>query len=289
MAALRDEELQKTGAVWLAYNMGDSRLDLAEYIACNRIEATLPIRCASGHFCFNSHSLRPLVAGFQLFNNHYDRFRLRSHFGSLESIHFSLQTFGIPTDVSPMKADGSWSTDHHLEWLRAQARQEEAGAGKLQGDAVAEHVIIPRKFDVLFGKSARARLSTGTQRALHLVDIHREQYEKASKYEKTDLAEKIMTAIFKSNGRFLKQTKKCGGWTVVDDVEARQKIAHWFRHMRWKSSQSQQYEGSQQEEVSSWRESSNARDEGEDGDTAVFARPTKRMTPSISPLTTEGE
>jgi hypothetical protein len=73
--------------------------------------------------------------------------------------------------------------------------------------------------------------------------MHRESYEKADKSEKTKLAETIVSIIQGSNGRFLKQhEQKKGCWVEVDDLVARQKISHWFRHMRWKTTKSQEDE-----------------------------------------------
>jgi len=260
MAILRDEEVQTKGLVWVVYNMRNSWLDLASYHEINRVEAALPLVGLGGHYCFNSQMLRPLVAGFQLICNRYDRHRMRTHFGPLEDIHFQLQTFGIPTDVSPMQPDETWSTSYHLEWLQAQKAyedeqiiveqqqqqldEEEDGTSTSRAAAAAigkkknEVVIIPRRFDVLFGKSSRARLSTGTQRALHLVEMHRESYERAGKFEKTKVAETIISIIHESNGRFLKQQddkNEGSSWIEVDDLVARQKVAHWFRHMRSKT------------------------------------------------------
>lgn len=56
---------------------------------------------------------------------------------------------------------------------------------------------IPRRFDVLFGKSALARDHTGTRRALHVVEMYFEEYEAATgKFQKTDIAERIISGEF---------------------------------------------------------------------------------------------
>jgi hypothetical protein len=288
MAILRDEEVQKTGIIWILYNMRNIFLDLLSYEAINRVEAALPLVALGGHFCFNSHILRPLVAGFQLFFNRYDRHRIRTHFGPLDKINFKLQTFGIPIDVSPMQPDGRWSTEYHLEWLHAQRVHEEESAQKESTRAGAS-AIIPRRFDVLLGKSSRARMSTGTQRALHLVDMHSEHYENVGKSEKTKVAESIVSMIHESNGRFLKQQEdKKGYWIEVEDLVARQKIAHWFRHMRWKTEMSEQEEN--KAEGSGGGPTAKIREERANEEiTEGMLRPSKRVTPSPSPLTVDTE
>mmetsp|Transcript_5471 Transcript_5471/g.8433 ORF Transcript_5471/g.8433 Transcript_5471/m.8433 type:complete len:131 (-) Transcript_5471:126-518(-) len=80
--------------------------------------------------------------------------------------------------------------------------------------------------------------TTETQRTLHLVDTHQERYELANKFEKTDLADKIISLVHESNGRFLKQDESNNGcWVQLDDADARKKVPHWFRHTSSKSKQ----------------------------------------------------
>merc|ERR1712166_486380 len=57
------------------------------------------------------------------------------------------------------------------------------------------------------------------------------EYEKCSKSEKTELAKRIVTMIKECNGRFLKKDRKLG-WQEVTDSQAREKVSHFFRHLR---------------------------------------------------------
>merc|ERR1712166_1259583 len=57
------------------------------------------------------------------------------------------------------------------------------------------------------------------------------EYEKCSKSEKTELAKRIVTMIKECNGRFLKKDRKWG-WQEVTDSQAREKVSHFFRHLR---------------------------------------------------------
>lgn len=52
----------------------------------------------------------------------------------------------------------------------------------------------------------------------------------ASKFEKTAIAERIVTSIRESHGRFLKWEENT--WVEVDSEAAREKISHFFRHFR---------------------------------------------------------
>mmetsp|Transcript_5472 Transcript_5472/g.8436 ORF Transcript_5472/g.8436 Transcript_5472/m.8436 type:complete len:111 (-) Transcript_5472:35-367(-) len=98
--------------------------------------------------------------------------------------------------------------------------------------------------------------TTETQRTLHLVDTHQERYELANKFEKTDLADKIIISlVHESNGRFLKQDESNNGcWVQLDDADARKKVPHWFRHTSSKSKQ----QSKKKPEASQTKSASNA-------------------------------
>jgi hypothetical protein len=52
-------------------------------------------------------------------------------------------------------------------------------------------MLVPRRFDVLFGRGHYTRNHTGNLRAAHIADMFRDKYEAATKYEKTAIAERI--------------------------------------------------------------------------------------------------
>ena len=251
---MQDEETQRNGAVSLMYNFcgdvpgGDFLLDAP----IHQLHRVLPIRIEATHFCSSDPIQRAHVTGVQLFIDPSARFRLRAHHGTLQEINFALQTYGIPTQDSPMKDDGSWSNEWHKEWLIAQRVREEklvktATSPALPADGIEnvspqpkddnkigndEIILVPRRFDVLFGKGRRERDHTGNLRAAHLCDMYMSQYESAHKFVKTEVAEKIVQIIHQSGGRFLKADNDGVGWTQVDDEAARDKIAHFFRFKR---------------------------------------------------------
>ena len=142
--------------------------------------------------------------------------------GKLADIMYELQTYGIPTQVFPIKDDLTISRDQHLDWLKRLRVQEMSGARVT--------AIVPRRFDVLFGKGKTITEHTGNLRAVHIVEMNREMYEKSGKYEKTQIAERIVVLINKSYGRFLKMED--GGWVEATSEEARDKISHYFRRLR---------------------------------------------------------
>jgi hypothetical protein len=65
-----------------------------------------------------------------------------------------------------------------------------------------------------------------------LVEANLDRYERASRLEKTLLAETIVRNIKDTSGRFLRLETRGGGWSEVNDEVARDKIAHAFRTQR---------------------------------------------------------
>lgn len=207
MSMLRDEETQKRGVVYLLMNFTSFKVTVQDFSEVMRMEAKLPVKLASGHYCYNDPDLTPFIRGFQIMVSEHERCRMRVHFGNRDDLDFTLQTYGIPTEVCPLKRDGSFSIENHRVWLEMLRAQEERVAVSQsstvdepdqQAAVVKKEVIgIPGRFDVLFGKSVLARNHTGTRRALHVVEMHYHDYEQAQgKFEKTDIAEKVMCSKF---------------------------------------------------------------------------------------------
>lgn len=229
MKALEDEETQKRGIVWIARHFNDYKASPENLYGTVNVLSAMPHKNMGGHFCYINPSLHPYATGFHLLAGT----RTKRHFGTREQIDFELQTFGIPTrDFPDSNAEGSFSTKEHCEWLAMLSAKEESTAHANKAP-VTEVVIVPRRFDVLFGKDRQAREHTGTQRALHLVEMNFEAYENMGKFRKTEVAERIIYIVRESGGRFLRLDKG-GAWEIVDDIEARKKVAHWFRHIRHK-------------------------------------------------------
>ena len=90
--------------------------------------------------------------------------------------------------------------------------------------------VVPRRFDVLMGRGRAISAHTGNLRAVHIVEMNRERYEKATKFEKTQIAERCVHLVHQSYGRFLK--KEEGEWVEASQEEAREKFAHCFRRLR---------------------------------------------------------
>jgi hypothetical protein len=154
------------------------------------------------------------------------RGRLRTHYGKQRADYIlQLLTYGIPAHVLPIDEHDNIKLDYHLEWIQNRQAQE---ASLSSSSRVT--TTIPRRFDVLFGRGGTIAEHTGNLRAFHIVEMNRERYEQAGKFEKTQLADRIVHLIHRSHGRFLK--KENGGWVEATWDEAREKISHCFRRLR---------------------------------------------------------
>mmetsp|Transcript_2901 Transcript_2901/g.6435 ORF Transcript_2901/g.6435 Transcript_2901/m.6435 type:complete len:599 (+) Transcript_2901:346-2142(+) len=229
---LEDEETQKKGIVAVVYALGRQMDDIDVMRRVHWAREGLPKRVVGIHHCMSDDSLKPLFLSVRMYlMNKQLRSRIRPHRGEQNDVMFELQTYGIPVDEQLLHPNGSLSLAWHREWLKIRRSQEEAATeDKVSSD---KGVIVPRRFDVLFGRGKNTREHTGNLRCVHLVEMHQDKYEAANKYAKTEIAERIVTMVYDSYGRFLKWDSK-EGWIEVDREAAREKISHFFRHLRSK-------------------------------------------------------
>lgn len=162
------------------------------------------------------------------------RSRVRDHFSTDHNeICFQLETYGIPIDKEILKPNGHLGLKWFNEWMQIRESQEADHSGNDAGTtpSTIAVTITPRKFDVLFGRGRNTREHCGNLRCAHLVEMHQPEYEHCSKSEKTELAMRIVVMIKECDGRFLKKDRKTG-WEEVEDTKAREKVSHFFRHLR---------------------------------------------------------
>ena len=237
-ATMQDEDTQRKGMVGIKSNFGQHARQepLTMFKQVDRVISGIPKKIVGMHYCYDDASLKPFVQGFQLFLTREMRNRFRPHFGDADNLLFELQTYGIPTKYHPILPNGSLSLEYHKEWLNNRRMQEESKSNaESNNDEVDDGniIMLPRRFDILLGRGKYTREHTGNLRAVHLVEMHRAEYERAGKFAKTTIAEKILQLIHEANGRFLKWENY--GWVEVDDKVARDKISHFFRHLRSKT------------------------------------------------------
>ncbi|CAB9507649.1 Transfer protein [Seminavis robusta] len=235
LSFLLTEDVQRKGIVVVVCLFGESLVKLQHTIflqfdRMKKIRSGGVHKVAGVHFLLSQEYLRPLVFGMQWLLPEHLRTKVRVHFGNFEQLKFKLQTFGIPMDCFPCHPNKPINLENHLQWIQSQRKQEE------RGNSNTADTIVPGRFDVLFGRG-NTRNHTGNVRAAHIADMFRDKYESVGKFEKTAIAERIVTIIQESQGRFLKWEDDV--WVEVDQQAARNKISHFYRNTRNKGGPSQ--------------------------------------------------
>jgi hypothetical protein len=92
--------------------------------------------------------------------------------------------------------------------------------------------VDPQMNDVLFGRGKPIQERPGNVRFREILELHRPQYDKGEKFEKTAITTNIVRIVKGEGGRFLKQNDNGRGWLEVDDASARMKVSHAFRTRR---------------------------------------------------------
>jgi hypothetical protein len=149
-------------------------------------------------------------------------------------------TFGIPTKVLPVTAQGEADWQHHYSWISSRKSIE---AKKLEANEVQptpsiatnkdDRVDVPRAIDVLMGRGMLSRSHTGNTRYHFLIDAYQERYDTCeTSIEKTIIAAAIVMKVREYGGRFLLRNKGETNWTEADDWVAREKVTNAFRGRR---------------------------------------------------------
>jgi hypothetical protein len=228
---LQDEDASKKGFVVIVLNLGPCRLSYEKFPLIfkeDKVYKAIPHKVASVQYFLDDPLLYPFLAILRFFWGSRARGRLQTHLVTQRSDYiFQLQTYGIPTQVLPMDEQNIPTVDYHLQWI--QERQIQESSSSVSRDRIATG-MIPRRFDVLFGRGTTIAEHTGNLRAFHIVEMNRGRYELAGKFEKTQIADRVVHLIHIAYGRFLRKTP--GGWVEVSRDEAREKISHCFRRLR---------------------------------------------------------
>ena len=133
-----------------------------------------------------------------------------------------MMTFGIAKDAIPISVTGEIDLENHKQWIesvKAKVQEKEKSA-----------TLVPGPMDLLLGRGRHGKNTLGNLRFRSLLEEYRSQYESCSKFDKTILAQSILTILKESGCRFLKSTNQ--GWIQVEDDVVREKISHAFRNLR---------------------------------------------------------
>ena len=149
-------------------------------------------------------------------------------------------TFGIPTKILPVTAQGEADWQYHHDWissrksieannLKAKEEQTTPSDEANQNDCID----VPRTIDVLIGIGKLAKSHTGNTRYHFLIDEYQERYDACeTRIEKTIVASAIVMKIKDYGGRFLIRKKGETNWSEADDWVARRKVTTAFRGRR---------------------------------------------------------
>ena len=184
---------------------------------------------------------------------------LRSRVGSHLECHYRLQPFGIPSGaVFKMDEPGDFfPAQYHRKWLLSSKQDEEANAidppksnsetekapsitaeVAPTGDNDTTFVTVAPN-DILFGRGASVENHEGNLRFKELVEQYGSSYDASGRSDKPIVAGMVTQRLKDNGARFLKR-RPGGGWAIVSDVQAQQKVAKAFRNQRTKVARQKQ-------------------------------------------------
>jgi hypothetical protein len=113
---------------------------------------------------------------------------------------------------------------------QAKASINKTGPSVSQTAGSIASFIEPQNDDVLFGKGRTKH--QGNRHLQKLIENLMAVYEAATKQQKKELADMVVTKILNSGGRFLKLDEDSQQWDEVEREDAHKKVAHAFRNLR---------------------------------------------------------
>jgi hypothetical protein len=95
-----------------------------------------------------------------------------------------------------------------------------------------EEITVPGSMDIVMGRGRHPSTSTGHMQLLGLVENRHDDYERASKFDKTIIANIVLQQLVGMGCRFLRRT--ANGYVEEGEEVARDKVSHAFRNRRKK-------------------------------------------------------
>jgi hypothetical protein len=227
MVATQDIETQRKGLILIGCNVGPQRrVDRRLAWNVHKVRQALPLRQMGIHYCYDDLRMMPMMTIGMLVSSASSRVRFRAHYGKIMDINYKLTTFGIPDQCLPVTNDGEPKTKAHRAWVKSRKQQED------QDDIVSNSkmIVVPGRVDVLLGRGKPIQEHFGNLRYHVLLDHYQQAYETAKKFEKMQVAQKVVAIVHDYSGRFLKQ--EGAGWIEVEETVAREKVSHAFRTRR---------------------------------------------------------
>eukprot|EP00934_Nitzschia_sp_Nitz4_P002590 Nitzschia sp. Nitz4//scaffold29_size155292//59278//61341//NITZ4_002653-RA/size155292-processed-gene-0.13-mRNA-1//1//CDS//3329546433//2580//frame0 len=216
MQALQDPETQQLGVVGIIFHVGNKMYsqskDRGAVWNIARAIAAPPVNYKCVHLCYDNEDLKLLsfVAIMHWARN--TRVRCRLHEGSMMESIYHLMTFGMPAEILPFSPSGEPQTEANDDFCRRMKK-----ASEVEDDIM--RIVVPGRFDVLWGKGALLQSHFGDMRYEELLDEHLTRFASASELERINISNAIVLEIQAGGGRFLQKDEI--GWVEVDDAMAR--------------------------------------------------------------------
>ena len=155
MATLEDEEAQRKGFVFIAYEVG-RRLGQAKHFkdiikSKSIAEDGLPFKMVSIHLCYDSVTLQTAISLLHQVSGSEFRVRFRHHFGSNQECQYELMTFGIPKSMLYVDDEGSLRRDLVEKYIEMRQLKERQAADRM-ATPITKRIEVATPNDVLLGR-----------------------------------------------------------------------------------------------------------------------------------------
>jgi hypothetical protein len=259
MTAL-DETTQKKGICGAEYapglgllGPGLNRAFIELSNQAQAVEDCLPVRVTSVHIGYDDHRINFVVEAVRVATTKFSRLRQRTHFGTwffhlvstLYDVHkisksgrfappgspveieYALLSFGVQCQnlIQIAKKGGYMLPDDIKERHKREKLASEAEVKQEESSGI---VLYPKANDILIGRGQPYREYPANLIWYKFIDAHVERFvASADKFTKTCISMDVVKTARDSNFRFLQRTP--AGWTVLDDLAAREKAAIFLR------------------------------------------------------------
>ena len=243
-SCVEDDDLTQqhgiTGVVYTVGTAGSTGNQRQMMWNCAQMCSSLPVKYNAFHYCYDNAKLRRIAPLFHMGFGKHNRARFKFHYGSHTECHYSLMSYGIPTNEIPVGTDGKVKTSNHSKWVRLRKAKEriinrDPSAGKLRFDLIA----LPSRHDVLLGRGKPFQDFRGNRQFHEFLTSFQDDYDNATYKNKLLLCKQLVSQYQKdvTGAHFLRQEEQTGWWVAVTDTDlVAKKVAHIFRNRRSVSS-----------------------------------------------------
>ena len=141
---------------------------------------------------------------------------------------YSLLPYGIRGEIIPVDDNGMIKNERHLDQI---TKRESIHEIRICEELTEDRITVAKANDVLLGRGKSYQNHEGNQRLTEIVEKRRNEYQVASKHEKTNISKEIVEYVKNEMcGRFLQKDEQDPDyWMIVTDQEGRLKVSHAFR------------------------------------------------------------